>query len=389
MSDNQEQFDLTSPNEEPINPFKIVHVYNQSDKYHLTRQVLLDSSLTQNTYCFFYHILSKDIDEFNKIYGSFACLIARNLIEADLYLNVDVEALHHIIKYIQTSKMSAEDIYSYNWKTIDEIIDLATMFGMPILVSNLRNLHPNDQEIERELENIKYSFCDTIKLYRSYYDIGYSLEECEGYIDTFVRDNRQELIDTYIKPQRYSNSSFSNDLWELIIKLLVAPFLAHFSKKDVSQSSQDNSTISLENSMDDITSLDTEESENDENTLLEPRPQFPLDASVKDLLSKSPIEFNRQKTRSLRSSPNSMGSDLTDIIKKNLLEDPSNFIGKITAKTINDLFGKLDQVIEDDISESDEDDSDDETEDDTEDDSEGMTESNETMINTADDKKNN
>lgn len=136
-----EQFDLIPQIDEPMNAFKIVHVYNKSKTYHLTRQVLLDSMLTQNTYCFFYHILARNIDDFNQIYGSFACLIDRTMIEADLYLNVDSKALDHITKYIQTTKIDSETIYTEDRATIDEIIDLSTMFGMPTLVTMLRNLH--------------------------------------------------------------------------------------------------------------------------------------------------------------------------------------------------------------------------------------------------------
>ena len=143
MEDSEEHFDLT-PQIEPVNTFKIVHLHNKSERYHLTRQVLLDSALTQNTYCFFYHILTKNLDEYNEMYGSFACLIARSGIEADLYLNVHLDALEHIVQYIQTGKLDSEDIYINNWKIIDEIIDLATMFGMPTLVSTMRNLHPSN-----------------------------------------------------------------------------------------------------------------------------------------------------------------------------------------------------------------------------------------------------
>jgi hypothetical protein len=140
MSNDEENFDFTPNIEQPINLFKVVHMYNKSNTFHLTRQVLLDSALTQDTYCFFYHILSKNIDDFNTLYGSFACLFARTESETDLYLNVDADALGHIVRYIQTGKIDGKAIYSENYEMIDEIIDLATMFGMPNLVSMLRNL---------------------------------------------------------------------------------------------------------------------------------------------------------------------------------------------------------------------------------------------------------
>ena len=98
VGDTGDEFDLVLDVGEPMNLFKIIHLENQKNCYHLTRQVLLDSMLTQDTYCFFYHILAKGVDEFNDDYGSFACLIPRSDIEADLYLNVDPDALHYIVK---------------------------------------------------------------------------------------------------------------------------------------------------------------------------------------------------------------------------------------------------------------------------------------------------
>lgn len=138
VDDIIDEFDLAPNIDEPMNSFKIVHLANQTNCYHLTRQVLLDSMLTQDTYCFFYHILAKGVDEFNDDYGSFACLIPRSEIEADLYLNVDGDALQYIVKYIQTTKIDIAEISNKNSKIIDEIIDLATMFGMPHLVLILR-----------------------------------------------------------------------------------------------------------------------------------------------------------------------------------------------------------------------------------------------------------
>ena len=174
MSNNDdEQFDLAPQIDEPMNAFKVVHLYNKSDSYHLTRQVLLDSILTQNTYCFFYHILAKNSEEFNQMYGSFACLIERGIIEADLYLNVDSQALDHIVKYIQTSKIDGELIYSQDWKTIDEIIDLSTMFGMPGLVTMLRGLHPTEETINNTISIIKYNMIVFLVLCKIYINHNY------------------------------------------------------------------------------------------------------------------------------------------------------------------------------------------------------------------------
>lgn len=139
MNDIEEQFDIISESDEPENEFKIVHLHNGSDVYHLTRQVLLDSVLTQDTYCFFYHILTRSDNEFNNMYGSFACLLIRNIYEADLYLNVNSDALYYIIKYIQTNKIN-DDIIGCDDKICCELIDLAIMFGMSNLTAMLRNI---------------------------------------------------------------------------------------------------------------------------------------------------------------------------------------------------------------------------------------------------------
>uniref|UniRef100_A0A6C0C8N0 BTB domain-containing protein n=1 Tax=viral metagenome TaxID=1070528 RepID=A0A6C0C8N0_9ZZZZ len=125
-----------------LNDFKIIHLHNQSNTYHLTRQVLMDSALTQDTFSFFYHILLLDTDSFNEKYGSFACVIDRTSYEADLYLNVNSDALYHIINFIQTGKIDCMDIYLTRRKLVDEIFDLAIMFAIPTLVDNFRNIVP-------------------------------------------------------------------------------------------------------------------------------------------------------------------------------------------------------------------------------------------------------
>lgn len=142
MNNNEEQFELTPIIEEPMNEYKIIHLYNKNNTYHLTRQILLNSAYTMDTYCLFYHILAKNMDDFNDEYGSIACLIPRNQDEADLYMNVDTESLEIIIKYIQTNKMTILEkkiTTLENNKLISEIIDLATIFAMPKLVALLRN----------------------------------------------------------------------------------------------------------------------------------------------------------------------------------------------------------------------------------------------------------
>jgi len=142
MENSVATLDFTPDTEVILNDFKIIHLHNQSMIYHLTRQVLLDSVLTQDTFSFFYHILLLDTNSFNEKYGSFACIIDRTSYEADLYLNVNSEALHHIINFIQTGKIDCAYIYTYHRKLVDEIFDLAIMFAIPNLVDNFRNVVP-------------------------------------------------------------------------------------------------------------------------------------------------------------------------------------------------------------------------------------------------------
>ncbi|XWV24851.1 hypothetical protein QJ856_gp0932 [Tupanvirus deep ocean] len=243
MTDNEEQFDLAPQIDQPMNPYKIVHLYNKSNVYHLTRQVLLDSRLTQDTYCFFYHILAKSMDEFNEMYGSFACLINRSRIEADLYLNVDSESLEHIIKYIQTGKLDAKNIYSNNWKTIDEIIDLATMFGMPTLVSMMRNLHPSDAQIKTVFEMIKYVAFLIIRVYQETIDEDYDGDDAYNKINDFITVNKNEIIDNFVKPNMYSNS-FYTKCFDLFTSLFIVPILKQYyeHQNESQESSCDSST---------------------------------------------------------------------------------------------------------------------------------------------------
>lgn len=154
MSDN-ENFELNPQINEIYNPWMIIHIYNRSNVYHLTRQVLLDSSITQNTYCFFYHILSKSVDDFNETYGSFAFILSKSDVEADLYLNVDIIALTDIIKYIQTGKICNKNIYYENLELVKQIIDLSSMFGMPVLVSLMREIEFDSQNNNKSTEYAK------------------------------------------------------------------------------------------------------------------------------------------------------------------------------------------------------------------------------------------
>ncbi|AVL94898.1 hypothetical protein ma512 [Moumouvirus australiensis] len=222
MSD--QEFDLTPQIERNMNPFKIIHVYNKTKIYHLTRQVLLDSMITQNTYCFFYHILTKEPHEFNKLYDSFACLIERSMSEADLYVNLNEEAFDHIVNYIQTSKIDGKKIYADNWKKVEEIIDLATILGMSKLISMLRLLHPTEEETQEKIKTIKIGLDVLLKLCNQYYlnlsDIDISclntaIQECIDRNTNFIEDN-------IIKPYMYKNDKINiSPITEFTTNLLV------------------------------------------------------------------------------------------------------------------------------------------------------------------------
>ncbi len=228
MTSIEEEFDLAPIIDEPMNSFKIVHIHNRSEIYHLTRQVLLDSTLTQNTNQIFYHTLTKSPDEFNTMYGSFACIIYRNNHESDLYLNVDSEALEHIIKYVQTSKLDGQAIYAKNWKTINEIIDLATMFGMPVLVSSMRLLHPSDEKIDNELQLLTEAVTGILRLYKYHVDEFFDIEESCIFVDEFIKENKKEITDSYIRPAMHNNSLVSKSLY-----LLLYVFLSTLTKNKI------------------------------------------------------------------------------------------------------------------------------------------------------------
>ena len=224
MSNDEENFDIAPNIEEPIYSYKVVHLHNKSKIFHLTRQVLLDSALTQDTYCFFYHILANNINEFNQMYGSFACLFGRSEYEADLYLNVEMDALEHIINYIQTDKIDGERIYSNDWRLVDQIIDLATMFGMPNLVSMLRNLHPDEDQINNTIKLIKNVGYTLLDLYKQFVDNDYDVNKYREIFDEFLEENLESIIDIFIKRSMYTDSFFIN-LMGLYISLFIMPIV--------------------------------------------------------------------------------------------------------------------------------------------------------------------
>ena len=115
-----------------IPKYGIVHIHNKNDMYHLTRQILLDTGIYDPA-CFFYKILTVAPSEFNKTYSSFAFLIERSSIEADVYLNVDSKSLETIINYAETGKI----LGTFN---LVELENLARMLGLTRLVEKISKL---------------------------------------------------------------------------------------------------------------------------------------------------------------------------------------------------------------------------------------------------------
>lgn len=224
---NPEEFDPTAQMEEPVNSFKIVHIQNKSSKYHLTRQVLINSVLSHNTYSFFYHILSKSTDEFNQVYGSFACIMPRSDYESDLYLNVDSLALKHLIDYVQTGKINFADIHSNNPENTNEIIDLATMFGMPDIVTAFRKFILSDEAIEHHYKLVETLSTSFLQLCQAYMSIdNETVQRNEKLLKAFFNDNSAQ-IKLYMK-KHCSKANFSPttiSFCVLLFKIFVFPYL--------------------------------------------------------------------------------------------------------------------------------------------------------------------
>jgi hypothetical protein len=175
-------------------PFEIVHVFNKSDKYHLTRKTLL-----REKECFFSDILTLSISEFNFMYGSFAFLIYKSQIEANLYLNVNSRALDHIIQYVQTGQINSQSIYQTNPKLIDDMIDLAITFTMTNFATTLRNLHPTESQINHCMEVIEYACSSIPPLLAKFVDSEYSRDYYQSLIRNFLIENKEDIVDKFIK----------------------------------------------------------------------------------------------------------------------------------------------------------------------------------------------
>lgn len=169
-----EQFDFTSNIDDPTNGYLVVHLHNKGQKFHLTRQALLDTGLTHK-FNFFYNILAKTCEEFNSMYGNFACLIERTQYEADVYMNVSLFALPFTIEYIQKDSIDFYSHHFYEQKSMpskdgpntffSDILDLATMLGLPLLVEKINEFFPpnSDDVVETRSDQQYYCFADSNK----------------------------------------------------------------------------------------------------------------------------------------------------------------------------------------------------------------------------------
>jgi hypothetical protein len=221
MAGETDRFELNLRVDRPRNTFRVVHVYNSSDVYHLMRQVLLDTSLldtslTQNSNCLFYHILVMDVDLFNKNYASFACLIPRDEMEADLYMNVHPEAFRHLIEYLHTGKICPENI---NIQTLEKLNDMASMFGMSKLVEFLQKYRLDDLKINHYFEIFRHFVTNILTLIKNRHYPNLDLTYIWNMYETFVMEHRQEIVEQIIKPWHYMGTQFLVSFIIFLIKM--------------------------------------------------------------------------------------------------------------------------------------------------------------------------
>jgi len=307
----------------------------------------LDSALTQNTYCFFYHILAKKTNDFNELYGSFACLFGRSEREADLYLNVDLEALQHIVKYVQTGKINGEDIYSDDWNMIDEIIDLATIFGMPNLVSMLRVLHPSEETINDKINSIRYLGYSLIQIFGSVLNHNHELYETEKYIDLldiFIKENHQSIVDQYIKKNIYGNQ-FSVKCVQVYLSVFMLPFLTKLledrsgQKEEQSQKNVQTKCLSdLVDSRDDCESIEMDNI----HKLLDPETSKAMKAMMEKIKSKNGFYYFPKKLHSNFDDSDDFDdfNDSDDLNDSNTVSTSKNYLQYI-FNTSNDIVSEL------------------------------------------------
>lgn len=190
LSINETTGDTLESNENKT--YGIIHIHNKNDMYHLTKQCLVDSSITQCTFCFFYQIISLDIDEFNSKYGSFALMIHRNEIETDLYLNVNSNALSYLIEYIQTNKFNYDNLSKGE---LVEIMDLAILFGMANFVEQIKEIISGKKRNKHYKYLINFVLSACLKLF----GIRTLTEEHNKLIEAYVKTYGKTIKNNYFK----------------------------------------------------------------------------------------------------------------------------------------------------------------------------------------------
>ena len=194
-----QNFELVTKNLEPKNIYKVVHIYNKNQVYHINRQILLDSFFIEDEYNYFYNIIYDDISDFNKKYKNFSCLIFKSKYEADIYLNVKSHALKYIISYLQTGKINEKLIDTLENKKLQEIIDLAKMLGMSKIVDKINMFNIENRDVI--INKINYFFPEM-----SQDDI----TECFNYSDNikFIElENQKCLALLYILMKKHNNTN--------------------------------------------------------------------------------------------------------------------------------------------------------------------------------------
>ncbi len=226
---------------ENLNNYSIVHIYNRSNVYHLTRQVLLDSafqiptdeSMTQNTYSFFYHILSKDADDFNDTYSSFAYIDTINSnkpYQPDLYMNVDSVAFDCIVEYVQTRKINKKIV---NLDDINQIIDLSTIFAMPDLVNQLRNKLPSETYVKNKTDIYKRIITLAMTYISNYKNDSTIEQKANIVLDDFFNDNKELISDMIVNSYNSDKINVQNKIIALCLELIMATINASPDSSDI------------------------------------------------------------------------------------------------------------------------------------------------------------
>lgn len=119
--------------------YAMVCIHNRNDTYYLPFAALENSGTIDGNSSFFYRLIAAPPLEINNVFGSFCWMHESHRGSghtADVYLNVDPEALNIINNYVQRNLLPAE----FSPSSLTHVIDLATIMGMPVLVASLRRI---------------------------------------------------------------------------------------------------------------------------------------------------------------------------------------------------------------------------------------------------------